>query len=179
MTRATRAGTSPVPSSRNTEVIPSQLKKNLPWEKNFGARPTRTSVRFKSNDAPADALGRWEAQRGADAVFPCPRGRGSVALDSWVDPGYLGDYRGEAGAVGLGSASFKSAAVNIFILINLNRESVGFDKEFRITCLDILPQSGLKVISTLARIEWRLGCPGKILILASSPRFDRLSEFPV
>src|SRR6266404_6375476 len=89
MTRATRADTSPVPSSRNTEVMPSLHRKNLLWEKNSGARPTQTSkdLTFNSNDLPADALGRREVQCGADAVsLVRVDGRG-VALDSWADPG--------------------------------------------------------------------------------------------
>src|SRR5437899_5866840 len=89
MTRATRADTLPVPSSRNTEVMPSLHRKNLLWQKNSGARPTQTSkdLPFKSNDPPTDALGRREAQCGADAVS-------LVRVDREVSPSILGPIRG-------------------------------------------------------------------------------------
>src|SRR5216684_823590 len=73
---------------------------------------------------------------------------------------------------------YKSAAANIFILIHLNRESAGFDKEFRITCLDILPHSGLKGISTFARLSGGWVCPGNIFISASCPRFGATAVAP-
>src|SRR5713226_8402280 len=73
---------------------------------------------------------------------------------------------------------FQPATANIFILIHLNRESAGFDKEFRKTCLDILPHSGLKGISTFARLSGGWVCPGNIFISTSCPRFGATAVAP-